>query len=281
MIHFALRRAQNIHWQALDVNKAARAALKGQKPCGAVVHRPVGRRQVDHRQPGREAAARARPAHLPARRRQRPPRPEPGPRLHRRRPRREHPPRRRGGEADGRRRPDRAGVVHLAVPRRAAHGARAVRARASSSRSSSTRRSTMAEQRDRRACTRRRGAASSRTSPASTRPTRRPSIPRSTSTRPGTVPRNRLPRSSSSCARKVDWARHPDRWIGPPDRAGWLPRAAWRQNDAHPGRPDDQKTRSAPCRLSFGFTARHAGARSSAPRHCTSWAPGQLCRSRR
>ena len=33
MLHFALRRAQNVHWQALDVNKTARAALKGQKPC--------------------------------------------------------------------------------------------------------------------------------------------------------------------------------------------------------------------------------------------------------
>ncbi|MFC3077900.1 sulfate adenylyltransferase subunit CysN [Phenylobacterium terrae] len=31
MLHFALRRSQNIHWQALDVNKSARAALKGQK----------------------------------------------------------------------------------------------------------------------------------------------------------------------------------------------------------------------------------------------------------
>lgn len=33
MLHFALRRAQNVHWQATDVNKAARAAIKGQKPC--------------------------------------------------------------------------------------------------------------------------------------------------------------------------------------------------------------------------------------------------------
>jgi bifunctional enzyme CysN/CysC len=33
MLHFALRRAKNVHWQALDVNKAARAALMGQKPC--------------------------------------------------------------------------------------------------------------------------------------------------------------------------------------------------------------------------------------------------------
>ena len=32
MIDFGLRRATNVHWQALDVNKAARAGLKGQKP---------------------------------------------------------------------------------------------------------------------------------------------------------------------------------------------------------------------------------------------------------
>jgi bifunctional enzyme CysN/CysC len=33
LIHFALRRSQNIHWQAVDVHKAARAAQKGQKAC--------------------------------------------------------------------------------------------------------------------------------------------------------------------------------------------------------------------------------------------------------
>jgi bifunctional enzyme CysN/CysC len=32
MIRFALRRAHNIHWQALDVSKDSRAALKGQRP---------------------------------------------------------------------------------------------------------------------------------------------------------------------------------------------------------------------------------------------------------
>jgi bifunctional enzyme CysN/CysC len=32
MINFALRRASNIHWQSLDVNKAARAAVKSQQP---------------------------------------------------------------------------------------------------------------------------------------------------------------------------------------------------------------------------------------------------------
>jgi bifunctional enzyme CysN/CysC len=33
LLHFALRRSQNVHWQALDVNKAARAGLKGQQAC--------------------------------------------------------------------------------------------------------------------------------------------------------------------------------------------------------------------------------------------------------
>lgn len=33
LLHFALRRSQNIHWQAIDVNKQAHVALKGQKPC--------------------------------------------------------------------------------------------------------------------------------------------------------------------------------------------------------------------------------------------------------
>jgi len=33
MLHFALRRAHNIHVQHLDVDKSARAALKGQTPC--------------------------------------------------------------------------------------------------------------------------------------------------------------------------------------------------------------------------------------------------------
>jgi bifunctional enzyme CysN/CysC len=33
MLHFALRRAHNIHRHATDIDKAARAALKGQKPC--------------------------------------------------------------------------------------------------------------------------------------------------------------------------------------------------------------------------------------------------------
>jgi len=33
MIHFALRRADNVHWQALDVDRKSRAAQKGQQSC--------------------------------------------------------------------------------------------------------------------------------------------------------------------------------------------------------------------------------------------------------
>jgi bifunctional enzyme CysN/CysC len=32
MLHFALRRSQNIHWQAININKQAHAAIKGQRP---------------------------------------------------------------------------------------------------------------------------------------------------------------------------------------------------------------------------------------------------------
>jgi bifunctional enzyme CysN/CysC len=33
LLHFALRRSQNVHWQALDVDKSARSTLKAQKAC--------------------------------------------------------------------------------------------------------------------------------------------------------------------------------------------------------------------------------------------------------
>jgi bifunctional enzyme CysN/CysC len=33
LLHFALRRSDNVHWQALDVDRAARAEIKGQRPC--------------------------------------------------------------------------------------------------------------------------------------------------------------------------------------------------------------------------------------------------------
>ncbi len=33
LIRYALRRASNIHWQALEINKIARSEAKSQKPC--------------------------------------------------------------------------------------------------------------------------------------------------------------------------------------------------------------------------------------------------------
>ena len=33
LLHFALRRSQNIHWQAIEINKQAHATLMGHKPC--------------------------------------------------------------------------------------------------------------------------------------------------------------------------------------------------------------------------------------------------------
>jgi bifunctional enzyme CysN/CysC len=33
LLHFALRRSDNVHWQAIEVNKGAHAALKYQRPC--------------------------------------------------------------------------------------------------------------------------------------------------------------------------------------------------------------------------------------------------------
>jgi bifunctional enzyme CysN/CysC len=33
LLHFALRRADNVHWQAIDVDKEARSQLAGQRPC--------------------------------------------------------------------------------------------------------------------------------------------------------------------------------------------------------------------------------------------------------
>ena len=33
LLHFALRRSDNVHWQAFDVDKRARADMKGQRPC--------------------------------------------------------------------------------------------------------------------------------------------------------------------------------------------------------------------------------------------------------
>ena len=97
MIRFALRRAQNIHWQALDVNKESRAAAKGQTPAVLWFTGLSGAGKSTIANLVEKQLHAVGPAHLPAGRRQRPPRPQPRPRLHRRRPGGEHPPRRRGG----------------------------------------------------------------------------------------------------------------------------------------------------------------------------------------
>ena len=194
--------SHNVHWQAIEVDKRRPRRAQGPAARRRVVHRPLRRRQVDHRQPGRAAAARPRACTPTCSTATTSATASTGPRLHRRRPGREHPPRRRGRPADGRRRPDRARVVHLAVPRpsggwpaswssdgRVRRGLRRHPARG--------RRGTRPEGPLRA----RPGAASSPTSPASTRPTRRPSTPRSTSTPPARSPPRRPPsRSSSTCA---------------------------------------------------------------------------------
>ncbi len=93
LLHFALRRAeQRPAGRPSRSTRQARAALKGHQPCvvwftglsgagkSTIANLVEQRLHADGR------------AHLPARRRQRPARPQPRPRLHRGRPRREHPP---------------------------------------------------------------------------------------------------------------------------------------------------------------------------------------------
>ena len=128
-IAFPLRRASNVHLQRMSVTKEVRAGLKYQKP-GALWFTGLsgsGKSTVANLVEIKLAAQRAHT--IIARRRQSAPRPQPRPRLHRRRPRREYPPRRRSVEADGRGRPDRAVLLHLAIRGRAPDGARNASAR--------------------------------------------------------------------------------------------------------------------------------------------------------
>jgi hypothetical protein len=153
---------------------------------------PFPLREIDRCGSRRAIAASCGAPHHGARRRQRPPRPQPRSRLHRRGPGREHPPHCRSREADGGSRLDRDRELHLAVSRRAAHGAR-WSARTSSSRFMSTPRSRFARRAIPTASTSLRARGSSRTSPASAAPTSRPSRP-SLYSPPG--------RSSRKCLRR-------------------------------------------------------------------------------
>ena len=125
MIDFALRRAANVHWQALEVSRGARAQLMGQRPCCVWFTGLSGSGKSTIANRLEKRLLRRRAPHVSARRRQRAPWPQPRPGLHRGRSGGEHPPRRRSRAADGGCRAGRAGVVHLAVPRRARGCARA------------------------------------------------------------------------------------------------------------------------------------------------------------
>ncbi len=118
LLHFALRRSHNIHWQDVRVDKAARAAQSSHRPAVVWLTGLSGAGKSTIANIVESKLHTLGRADLPARRRQRPPRPEPRPRLHRRRPCGEHPPHRRGVGPHGRRRSRGAGVVHLPVPRR-------------------------------------------------------------------------------------------------------------------------------------------------------------------
>ncbi len=154
-------------------------AAEGPACLRAVVHRSVGCRQVDHRQPGRKAAARAGAAHLPAGWRQRAPWAQQRSWFHRCGSRREHPSRGGSREADGGCRPHRAGVVHLAVPLRTPHGAREKLASGEFIEIHVDTSLAEAEKRDPKGLYRKARSGELRTSPASTRPMNRPSMPRS------------------------------------------------------------------------------------------------------
>ena len=94
MIAHGLRRATNVHWHGASVTRDTARRAQASEARDPMVHRVVGRGKIDHRQPRRGQASRAGRAYHASRRRQRPPRPQQGLRLHRRRPRREYPARR-------------------------------------------------------------------------------------------------------------------------------------------------------------------------------------------
>ena len=122
MIAHGLRRATNVHWHGTAVTRETHAALKHQKPAILWFTGLSGSGKSTIAEPRRGQAPRARRAHHASRRRQCPPRPQQGLRLHRRGSGREHPARRRGGETDDRRGAHRAVLFHLAVRGGAAAG---------------------------------------------------------------------------------------------------------------------------------------------------------------
>ena len=58
LLHFALRRSHNVHWQALDIERKRAREPEGPEALRAVVHGPLRRRQVHDREPARAPAGR-------------------------------------------------------------------------------------------------------------------------------------------------------------------------------------------------------------------------------
>ena len=76
LLHFALRRAHNVHWQAIDVDQARPRPLKGHRPAVVWFTGLSGAGKSTIANLVEKQAARRRAPHVPARRRQRPPRPQ-------------------------------------------------------------------------------------------------------------------------------------------------------------------------------------------------------------
>ena len=175
---------RDVTWHHSELDREQRWDVARHPRRDGLAHRAPRVGQVDDRRRARAQARRVGPGRLPARRRQRPPRALRRPRLRARRPQRAHPPRRPRRPPAGRRRHRRRGVARLADGGRPrASRASSTRRRAStSSRSTSPPRWRSASAATPRVSTRAPAPASSRASPASTRPTRRPSGRTSSST---------------------------------------------------------------------------------------------------
>ena len=114
MLHFALRRSQNIHRQALEISREAHADLKHQKPAVLWFTGLSGAGKSTIANLVEKKLASDESTYLSARWRQRSPRPEQGFGIHRRRPRGKYPSNRRSGQAHDRCRTHRDHRVHFA-----------------------------------------------------------------------------------------------------------------------------------------------------------------------
>ena len=129
LVRHALRRAHNVVPHAFTVDREARATLKNQTPRVLWLTGMPGAGKSTIADALERTLHGLGPAHLRARRRRRPHRPEQGPRLHAGGPGRERPTSGRDRQADGRRGADRDRLPGVAVPRRPAGREGALRRR--------------------------------------------------------------------------------------------------------------------------------------------------------